>query len=417
MSIRWITPRLGTGPALAVADLPGITILDVRDLVDKAGNSTEIVRAKIEQGRSLVAAGERVVVCCDYGISRSNSLAAGILALLEGIPFEAAVRRVQAITQEDEIKLEPLAAVRAALEPQSLPRASRAPCRLLLTGGAGFIGQAARQRLARDFCLLAPSRSELDLEKGGTAIDLTVGENSLEGVVHLANPRVYTSNTALGKSLTMLSNLLDVCVTRGIPLVYLSCWEVYSGYRGCLLADESLPALPRGPYGETKFLAEAMIEHRRRTSGLECALLRSSPVYGGAGDRPKFIFNFLDKIRRGETIRTHRYNNGDPALDLLHVDDLVEALAAVLKNGFRGNLNLGTGVLTSTPRIAELLQEILGRRVPLESSRIEAAAANIAMDIRQARARLDWSPTIPLEAGLRRLVTKHSPNPKAPIHE
>jgi len=50
MSIRWITPLLGTGPALQVRQEADINIIDVRDLVDKAGNQADAVRQKITEG-------------------------------------------------------------------------------------------------------------------------------------------------------------------------------------------------------------------------------------------------------------------------------------------------------------------------------------------------------------------------------
>jgi len=50
MSIRWITPHLGTGPALQVRQEADMNIIDVRDLVDKAGNRSDAVRQKISEG-------------------------------------------------------------------------------------------------------------------------------------------------------------------------------------------------------------------------------------------------------------------------------------------------------------------------------------------------------------------------------
>ena len=79
--------------------------------------STPVYRAwlKITEGCDSLRAGKKTVVCCDYGISRSNAVAVGILAMHEAIPFEAAVRRVLDATGEKEIKVDPLQAVRRAL--------------------------------------------------------------------------------------------------------------------------------------------------------------------------------------------------------------------------------------------------------------------------------------------------------------
>ena len=78
--IRWITDELGTAPFTDSEISDDLNVLDVRDLVDKHGNSPEATREKIDQGVSLLQQGGRLVVCCDYGISRSNAIAAGILS-------------------------------------------------------------------------------------------------------------------------------------------------------------------------------------------------------------------------------------------------------------------------------------------------------------------------------------------------
>ena len=209
----------------------------------------------------------------------------------------------------------------------------------------------------------------------------------------------------------MLRNVLDVCVTRDIKLIYLSCWEVYSGYRSShLMADESLPSLPKGPYAETKYLCETLIEHCRRTQGLRCAMLRSSPVYGIGSDRPKFIFNFIDKIKQSRHIVTHRYNNGPPALDLLYIDDLVAAVVQTVSSDFSGNLNIGTGEITSTRKIAEILLDLLDGQSEIDSTLIDSDTACIAMDSSKAQEVLGWQATIGVEQGLQRILTGFKSN-------
>ena len=142
MSIRWITPMLGTAAATAAQGIPDISIVDVRDLVDKAGNGSGPVQEKIRQGVELLTQGKRTVVCCDYGMSRSNAVATGILATFEKIGFEKALRRVQEATGEAQIKVEPLNAVRDALGLRLSAKPTTAQRTILVTGGSGFLGQA-----------------------------------------------------------------------------------------------------------------------------------------------------------------------------------------------------------------------------------------------------------------------------------
>lgn len=410
MRVRWITPLLGTAPAEEVRSASDIQIIDVRDLVDKAGNRADAVKEKIMQGVQSLQAGKRTIVCCDYGISRSNAVAVGILAMCEAIPFEVAVRRVLEATGEKEIKVDPLQAVRLALGVDN-KQSHHQKRRVLVTGASGTLGKPVSLKLAEALEVFSLSRNELDLELGSTQLDLLVGESEIDCIVHLANPRIFTSNTALGDTLTMMRNVLDVCVARDIKLIYLSGWEVYSGYRSNFLyADEALPLLPKGPYGETKYLAETLIEHCRQIQGLRCTILRSSPVYGIGSDKPKFIYNFIDKIKRSERVVTHRYNNGSPALDLLYIDDLVLAVAKAVGNDFEGNLNIGTGVITSTQRIAEILREMLGGQSEIDSTLVNSDTAGIAMDSSKAHKTLDWKSKISVEEGLQMILNNLKKN-------
>lgn len=405
MTIRWITPLLGTAPALSVNKNADLNIIDVRDLVDKAGNRADAVLNKITEGCESLRAGHKTVVCCDYGISRSNAVAVGILAVYEAISFEKAVRRVLEATGEKEIKVEPLQSVRRALG-QDKTNTRHDKCHLLVTGAAGFLGKAISLALAENFSVFTPNRKELDLQQGSTQLALFVGENEIDSIIHLANPRVYTSNIAMGETITMLRNVLDVCVAHDIRLVYMSGWEVYSGYRSSQLkADESLPLFPKGPYAEAKYLCEILIENCRRTQGLRCALLRSSPVYGVGSDKPKFIYNFIDKIRQSQRIVTHSYKNGSPALDLLYIDDLVAAVRQVVTSDFSGDLNIGTGVLTSTPRIAELLRNFLGGHGEIDTTRIDGDTACIAIDASKANKVLGWQAKVGIEQGLQLILS------------
>lgn len=406
MTVRWITPLLGTAPAAEMRGTHDYQLIDVRDLVDKAGNLPEAVREKIRQGTKCLEEGRTVVVCCDYGISRSNAIAAGILSSYKKIPFDAAVRLVQESTGESEIKLEPLNAVRDALGGVAHLRKHADKRTVLITGASGFVGSATCKRLEKEFDVIAPSRQQLDIEQGSTQLSLLVGEHDVDCLIHLANPRVFTSNAALGKTLAMLRNVLDVCLARAIPLIYPSGWEIYSGYSGSIFADESVPAFPRGPYGETKYLAELLIEHWQRTSNLRCAIIRSGPVYGAEGSKPKFIYNFIEKARHSDRIVTHHYKNGPPALDLLHVDDFVEAIACTFRQGYIGTLNIGTGTVTSTRAIAEMIKAEIRSASKIEQTQIDATTACIAMNYQKAQHVLGWKPSVTLHAGLRRILAE-----------
>jgi UDP-glucuronate decarboxylase len=415
--IAWITPELGTAPFDKVGALEAdVEIIDVRDLVDRAGNLPEDAGSKIDQALESLRAGRRVVVCCDYGMSRSNAIAAGVLARWSGIRFSESVRRVLAATGESAIKIEVLGAVRAALKEQlergetsSGPKGGSR--QILVTGGSGFLGRAFLSACPSRIRLLAPSSKDLDLLSGTVLLDLLVREQAIEAVLHLANPRIYTTNQAMGESLVLLKNVLDVCLENGLRLITLSSWEVYSGYRATFLrASEDLPRHPKGNYGLTKDLCERLIEHAHRLHGLRYTLLRPSPVYGPGGDRPRFLFNFHEKAIRGEPIVTHRFRNGYPALDLLFIEDMTRALVSAVELMPDGVFNLGTGLSTSTVEVAELIIDLVGSSSSIEHRQIQGEAPNVVMDSRRAEEVLGWRPRTKIADGLRRTLRSPQPN-------
>jgi len=404
MMIRWIIPeKLGT--AAHISDIGDIAnILDVRDLVDRSGNSVDIIKSKIDEAIAFLETGKKVVVCCDYGISRSNAIAAGILSKLSKISLASALKEVIQRTGEKEIKIDVLNMVRLALNEQLNEHISTQK-NILVTGGSGFVGKALLPLMKGKYSCFALASKDMDLLSGAAELDLYVKENTISHIVHLANPRIYTSNKSLGNTLTMLRNILEVCKNNEIALIYPSGWEIYSGYASShLMANESLPLNPKGPYGETKWLCETLINMYIEKYNLKCAILRSSPLYGVGGERPKFIWSFIDSALKSLPIKTHNFLNGSPGLDLMCVDDFCRAVIAVLDNDYFGRLNLGTGRLISTKKAAEIIRDYVHSSSAIEFVDISEYAPNIAMDSSLAREVLGWSALVGFEEGVKKLI-------------
>ncbi|MEW6183469.1 MAG: NAD-dependent epimerase/dehydratase family protein [Bacillota bacterium] len=405
---RWITDYIGTSAFNEATAQPDIHLLDVRDLVDKSGNEPSAINSKIDEALSHLLQGQKVVICCDYGVSRSNAIAAGVIARYDQIGLNQAVRQVLKTTGENSIKIEVLSAVRQALESEtkkySPTSLAGTPKRLLITGSSGFLGTTLAAHLD-NLETFRPTRSEINLMSDVVKLDLLVKEKNIDTVIHLANPRVYSTNESMGQALIMLKNVLDVCSENQLWLIFLSGWEIYSGYKTEeLRANEALPPHPGSTYGQTKFLCETLIDLFHRNNGLRYTILRSSPVYGTESDRPRFIWNFLNKALRNEEIVTHKYLNGFPKLDLLHVSDLCRSVAQVIKLGAQGTFNLGTGVGTSTAEVARYIIELCGSHSKLQHIKVDNYASNIVMDNSRARSTLGWEPIIDFPSGLKMLV-------------
>src|SRR5690606_34793657 len=171
----------------------------------------------VEHGVAVLARGSRLVVGCDYGISRSNAIAAGILSRSSGRRLDDCLREVLARTGGAEIKLEMIDIVRSAVEPHDARKAGDGAT--LLTGGSGFLGTAVARVLRKHGAkIVSPPRSEIDILRDRALLALKMSEAGVDCVIHLANPRVYTSNIALGETLTMLRNVMEACVRTGATL-------------------------------------------------------------------------------------------------------------------------------------------------------------------------------------------------------
>lgn len=405
--IRWISDQLGTAPYDFVKDISSISLVDVRDLVDKEGNNSDVITSKIDQAIKSLDDGKKTVICCDYGMSRSNSIAAGVIAKREGIHLSEAVRKVLKYTGEKSIKIEVVNSVRKALAVSNeRSKTLRKDEAVLITGASGFVGDGLSSLLAeKGVKTLTPSREEINLLDDIVQLDLFVREHNVREIIHLAHPRIFSTNEAMGRALLMLKNVLDVAVENNIKLIFPSTWEVFSGYPSPeLMVKEDFPLRPSGCFGQTKMLCQDLIHNYQSIKGLKQLTLRMSSVYGLGRDKPRFLLNFMKKAKCGERITTHKYINGLPALDLLHINDLHSALVLATGNDLEGTINIGSGRLIFTQEVAELLVSEFNSTSNIRQIDINSYVGNIVLDITQAQKLLDWEPVVDITKGLRELA-------------
>jgi len=400
--IRWIKERLGTGPRNAI-DRSDALLLDVRFLVDKSGNPLEPIRDMVDMGANAYRQGQTVIVACDFGISRSNAIAAGILSRIDSIRYDDAVRATLASTGEREIKLDLVEAVRAALGEAPNRTDRRA---VLVTGATGFIGRVLVDRLQNNYKVLGPSRETLDLEKGAVALADYCTREEVGQIVHLAYPRAYTNTAAAASSFIMLRAILDTCRLLKIRLIFISGWVVFSGYpTSALAADETTPLLPKGIYAETKYTEEMLVDLHFKRGDIDRSICRFAPVYGAGSDRPRFIRTFHETALSEGLIKTHRFRNGRPALDLLHVSDAAEALMLILDTTTSDVFHFGTGILRTTAELGTMIGQLMARPIRHEEIYNDEDTSNISFPAQKARAVLNWQPKTKIEQGLVSLLS------------
>lgn len=394
MTIRWITHLLGTAPGSSVAGIPDVVIIDVRNFVDRAGNTPDAINEKLLSGVNALREGRRTIVCCDHGFSRSNAFAAGILALSENIPFDQSIRRVIDATGENEIRADVVSDVRQALAghlPQQSNRCHRE--RWLLIGGSGALGTLIRQTVPADIELLAPAREEVDLLHGSVPLSLFAEANDITRILHFASPRVGNTNRAMGEALIMLRTVLETAGALGISIFMPSRWEVFAGYSGevPLLTEETRP-FPAGILGETKFLSEALALEYESRERVAVTILRSGLIIGDTA-APHFLRSFIRRAASGEPVITHTYENGSPKLDLIAASDWTNAFWLLARSNQTGLFHAGGGELISTLEIAEMVCSAMGPQCRTEQLSLSGRAANIMLSSTKLAEATGWAPS------------------------
>jgi len=297
--------------------------------------------------------------------------------------------------------------------------------RILITGGAGFIGS----HLARHFS----ERSEVtvldDLRSGyasnldgvtcrflrGSVLDnraLAQAAEGAEEIYHLAAMVSVPESVAKPDECAELNTegtrrVLEAALAAGTRKVVLASSAAIYGDNPIVPKVETMPPEPKSPYAETKLAGERLLEKYRTEHGVGTTSLRFFNVFGPRQD-PRSAYAaavpiFIAKALRDEPIGIH--GDGGQTRDFIHVTDIVGALAhAGASKEMAGTYNVGYGKALS---ILELAQEIL--RLTRSSSRIEHLPSR-AGDVRHSLASNErllaagWKPRSSVSLGLAETV-------------
>ena len=252
-------------------------------------------------------------------------------------------------------------------------------------------------------------------------------EKDIKAVVHYAahclvdesmrNPGKYFQNNVLGTV-----QLLNTMVKYGVGvLVFSSTCAVY-GDAASVPIDEHHPTSPSNPYGESKKIAEQIIDWYARLHGIRFVIFRYFNVCGASddglvGDSKKPSVLLVQNAVRGAlgiepfSLTCAQVDTPDktPIRDYINVVDLNEAhLKAVeylLAGGKSEIMNLGTGTGNSVLEIVHKVQKITGARFEVKTSSPRAGEYAVAIaSIEKAQRVLGWKPMRSIEDSVRSLV-------------
>lgn len=252
--------------------------------------------------------------------------------------------------------------------------------RVLVTGGAGFIGAHVVAALARagDEVVVLDSlrRGDAAAIAGGARFiagdlrdtaALGAAMGGVQRVYHLAAQSnvlgaVSDMDYSFQANVVGTYNVLAAARAAGVErVIFTSSREAY-GEPTALPVSEEYPLNPKNAYGASKVAGEVYCRAVQSSYGLDVSVLRLANVYG-PGDRDRVIPIWLERARRGEDLELY---GGEQVLDLVPVDLVVAALRRAAETPLHGQpVNIGSGVGTTLRALAARIQELPGVSVGL----------------------------------------------------
>lgn len=300
--------------------------------------------------------------------------------------------------------------------------------RVVVTGGAGFVGsnivrrlcaEGARTVVLDDFYTgnmanLPESHPSLEIVRGSVT-DFPLLCEVLAGasvVIHAAarNIIVSTQNPREDYEVNIGGTLNVLLAVRKTPVdrvVYTSSASIYGNSR-YLPVNEDDAANVLSPYAVSKLAGENYCKAFYESYGVSAAVVRYSNVYG-PGQRPDnpycgVVSKFFEAVLKGRRPEIH--GDGGQTRDYTYVDDAVDAtLRAAQSSKAEGQIyNVGTGSETSVNELVATILRIHGSDlVPqyIDRRDIDNIRRRV-LNIEKLRRELRWGPTVTLEDGLRR---------------
>ncbi len=307
--------------------------------------------------------------------------------------------------------------------------------KILITGGAGFIGSHNAKnliekghsvvivdnfnkyynpQLKRDRIKALLSGKDFKLHEVDIAdfegLRKVFQENNIDIVIHqaaqagvrysLENPFVYEASNVKGTL-----NVLECCKEfKTKKLVFASSSSVYGNRSKTPFKESDCTDYPVSLYAATKKSTEALCCSYHSLYGIPMVGLRYFTVFGPFGRPDMALFNFTKNILEGKPIDV--YGQGNMRRDFTYIDDIVDGIVSVVEKDFSFEIfNLGHGKPSGLMDFVEILENCLGKEakknfLPMQKGDVPVTYA----DISKAKEMLGFNPKISLEEGVERFV-------------
>ena len=301
--------------------------------------------------------------------------------------------------------------------------------RIVVTGGAGFLGSHLCQRLlndghevlcvdnfytgTRDNIIEMMDDPHFEMQRHDVTFPLYVEVDEIYNLacpaspIHYQDDPVQTTKTSVHGAI----NMLGLAKRTGAKIFQASTSEVYGdpevhpqkeGYRGSVSTTG-----PRACYDEGKRCAETLFFDYLRQHNLRIRVARIFNTYGPRmlPDDGRVVSNFIVQALKGDPITI--YGNGLQTRSFCYVDDLIEGFVRLMgaDDAITGPMNLGNPNEFTIRQLAETVLKLTGSSSKLIDKPLpEDDPTQRCPDIYMAKKELDWQPTIELEEGLERTI-------------
>lgn len=297
--------------------------------------------------------------------------------------------------------------------------------RILLTGGAGFIGShiadaymaAGHEVLVLDSLWEHGGGQRQNVPERALFVHMDVRDEKLSRIFQEFKPDVVNHHAAQHSvaisardpkydadvNVMGFINVLENCVRSGVRKVIFASSGATFGTPDKLPIDESTPQRPESPYGITKMVSEHYLRFYKMQHGLDFTALRYGNVYGPRQDpngEAGVVSIFIGKFLAGENVTI--YWDGEQTRDYVYVKDVAQANVIALERGSGSCYCIGTNKRTSVNEIYGALCEITGLNPPVtRAPKRPGDARDAQFDYSLAQRELGWQPHTQLIDGMR----------------
>ena len=209
-------------------------------------------------------------------------------------------------------------------------------------------------------------------------------------------------------------NICNICVKKGVKKVFYSSSACIYPEHNQLDPDNpnceessAYPANPDSEYGWEKLFSERMYLAYMRNKGLNVRIARFHNIFGpygtwrgGREKAPAAICRKVAEAKNGDNIEV--FGDGKQTRSFLYIDECVEGILRLMKSDFIGPVNIGSDEMVTINQLVDIVAEVAEKKINKKHINGPLGVRGRNSDNRLIKLKLNWSPTEPLKAGIKK---------------